>query len=257
MADVGILTSLSPADQESLQSSIEKWARDKAFMTDGSLPAMVESYDRVKNVATVRPVIARMTVSGVQINRKAVYDVPVVALGAGGFVINFPVKPGDIGWINACDRDLDTFKQQLDSGVSDAPPVTARVRTFADSWFVPDIMRRFTVLGAHSDEAVFQSLDGSSRVAVGSGKVTVGVSGSTMVVTGGNVTITSASITFDGPISCTNTLNVAGAAAMNGGFTSAEGTACSLPSSATVNGKKVDTHTHGGVTPGGGSTAPF
>lgn len=276
MADIGSLTAISPADQESLPAALEKFLRDKAMLTDDCLPAVVVSYNRASNIATVRPIIARVTVSDVQVNRQQIVEVPVLAYGGGGFVINFPVQAGDIGWIKACDRDLDFFKQSFSS--SDVIPPTARMHQFSDSWFIPDQFNKYTIGATHANDAVFQSLDGTQRFAVNAAQVTMGsgsttivvtgstitatVGGTTIVANGSSVTATSSQFTFNGPV------QINGATTMNGPMSQTGGGACSFSGNmtgsgsiqttgeGTFNGIKVSSHKHVSAAPGSDTSGP-
>lgn len=80
---------------------------------DDCLPAKVVSYDRKANTATVQPVVAVLSTEGQSLPRANVASVPVLAIGGGQFVINFPLKAGDLGWLKASDRDISLFMQGL------------------------------------------------------------------------------------------------------------------------------------------------
>lgn len=136
---------------------------------DGSLPAIVISYDRVKNLATVRPLIAVLGTDGSTTKRAQVAAVPVLALGGGGFVINFPLKPGDTGWIKANDRDISLYMQSS----KDAQPNSSRIHSFADAQFIPDAMAKYTLAGTDDDALVIQSYDGLTKITLTTGVATV------------------------------------------------------------------------------------
>ncbi len=80
----------------------------KKFMQgmDDMLPAKIIEYDRASNVATVQPQIMVLTTEKRTVPRPLFASVPVLALGGGDFVLSFPLKPGDSGWIKANDRDI-------------------------------------------------------------------------------------------------------------------------------------------------------
>lgn len=130
---------------------------------DDCLPARLLSYDRENNVASVQPLVAVSTTEGGVVSRALIASVPVLALGGGGFVINFPLKAGDLGWIKASDRDISLYLQSL----TEAKPNTARLHSFSDGVFIPDIMRRYQIPGEDFDSnAVIQSLDGKIRLSL-------------------------------------------------------------------------------------------
>ena len=130
---------------------------------DDCLPAKIVSYDREKNTATVQPLVAVLSTEGQSLSRAAVASVPVLALGGGNFVVNFPLKKGDLGWLKASDRDISLFMQ----GLQEAKPNTLRKHSFEDGLFIPDVYRNYTINGEDMDSnMVVQSLDGTIRVAL-------------------------------------------------------------------------------------------
>ena len=78
---------------------------------DDCLPAVVEVYDAAKNRATVKPLIARLGVNNEIVSRGSLASIPVLQLGAGGFMMRMTPKKGDLGWIKASDRDISLFLQ--------------------------------------------------------------------------------------------------------------------------------------------------
>lgn len=160
MADENATPSKDPADEGTLAGTFRQVFRKLLQNVDGMLPAVVESYDREANVATVRPVIALLTTTGAKVPRAAVARVPVLALGGGGFVLNFPLKQGDRGWIEASDRDISLFVQSM----NDAHPNTLRMHSFEDGRFIPDVFGAFEVGDVADDAVTLQSYDGSVRI---------------------------------------------------------------------------------------------
>ena len=161
------IPSKDPADEGSLGGALRSVFRKLMQGTDGMLPATVVSYDRTANVATVRPLIALLTTSGETVKRAQVAQVPVMALGGGGFVINFPLRPGDRGWIEASDRDISLFLQSGD----DAAPNTLRLHSFEDGRFIPDVFAAYDVSEVADDAVTIQSLDGAVRVELSPAKI--------------------------------------------------------------------------------------
>lgn len=247
-------TALNPSDQESMPAALQKLLRDFSLDFECCLPVRVVSYDRVTNLATVKPIVDRLTVSNEAVPRNEIIEVQVLAIGGGGFMINFPLVPGDLGWIDAADRDLDNFKETLESG----PPATCRTHSFSDSRLIPDVFRKYTILGEHSEEAVIQSTNGNTRIALGQNRIKVAVGDAHLEVTDGKVTLVtqgefdvqSASSKFSGSVEIGENLTVSGATAANGGFAAASGMPCTLPSEATAGGVKVHDHDHVSSSPG-------
>jgi Phage protein Gp138 N-terminal domain len=246
-------TAVNPADQESTPSALDKMLRDFFLNVDDCLPAIILSYDRVSNVATVKPLIPRVRIDDTIVERNEVIEVQVLSIGGGGFNLNFPMAQGDLGWIKATDRDLDNFKKTL----AEAAPATCRTHTFSDSMFFPDVMRNYVVVGEHSGEAVFQSVDGSNRVAIGTDRIKIAVgstyieliAGKIKMVTGGLLEVVSGESTFSGNVT------IVGATVMQGGFTATGGAESSSVDNLKVAGTAVGAHDHSN--PEGGRTGPF
>ena len=137
---------------------------------DGQLPAVVMEYDRQANTALVRPLVTLLTTEMKPVSRGSVASVPVLALGGGGYVVNFPLKPGDVGWIEASDRDISLFMQ---GGQSEAQPNTLRLHTFKDGRFVPDVFGKYTIAGENAEAMVIQTLDGSECISIAPGKIKI------------------------------------------------------------------------------------
>lgn len=246
-------TAINPSDQESTPSAMMKMLRDFMLNVDDCLPAIVISYDRVENIATVRPLIARLTVDDVSVPRNQIVDVEVFSFGGGGMHINFPLGPGDLGWIKASDRDLSNFKESLQESV----PSSSITHSFDSSLFLPDVYRKYVILGEHADEAVFQSVDGTHRVAVGSGRIKIAAAGTYIEVIDGKITAVADLFDVIAPESkFSGDVVIQGRTTMNGGFDSTGGGKSSVDQ-LDVNGKAVDGHEHGGVQSGGSNTDPF
>lgn len=162
MAEKNEIPSLDPADSDSMPGMMRMIFRKLMMNVDGMLPAEVVSYDRNSNTATVRPLIQVMGTSGESTSRQPIAKVPVLAIGGGGFVVNFPLKAGDRGWIEASDRDISKFMQSL----GETTPNTLRLHSFEDGRFIPDIFSQFTISDEDEGDMVIQSLGGSTKIVV-------------------------------------------------------------------------------------------
>ncbi|MDL2313398.1 hypothetical protein LJC36_00280 [Desulfovibrio sp. OttesenSCG-928-C14] len=242
-----------------LQLMLEKHKQN----TQNRLPAKVVNYDRKKNLAKVQPQIAVLTTEGEIVPRAVIASVPVLALGGGGFVINFPLKPGDLGWIEASDRDISLFMQTL----KESRPNTLRKHTFEDGHFVPDIFYNYSLDSEDEDaNMVIQSRDARIRVAIWPDRVKT-TAGDTWHEVNQNGVITASapkSVFYDTPL-----VQFAGIfqSGVGGGNAGAGGTSV-------INGglratKKIlseedvvavdvslKSHPHSGVEPGGGQSGP-
>lgn len=164
MADENAKPSIDPADQDSMVGTLRLAFRKMLMGVDGMLPARVIAYQRTpNNVATVQPLIMIGDTSGNKMSRAQIENIPVLAFGAGGFLMSFNVKPGDMGWILASDRDISLFLQ----GMREDWPNTKRLKSFSDGMFIPDAMRNWALADEDQENAVFQSTDGSIKISLG------------------------------------------------------------------------------------------
>lgn len=176
--------SKDPANDGSLYGTFVQVLKKFLQNTDDMLPVKVIAVSTDRTRVTVEPFIKVVSTSGQQVVRAQIASVPVFTLGGGGYVISFPVKSGDKGWIKANDRDISLFLQSY----VDSPPNTARQHSFEDGLFIPDIMTTFTINTEDTDNAVFQSTDGTIRIAIGSNKVKI--TAPTVVIDSPHTTLT-------------------------------------------------------------------
>jgi hypothetical protein len=136
---------------------------------DGVQPAMVIAYDRNSKRAQVQPLILTVGTSGEKVQKAQIASVPPLQIGAGGFVLNFNIKPGDLGWIIACDRDITLFLQNRKMSI----PNSNRVKDFADSWFIPHVLSQYITDEEDAENAVLQSLDATVKISLGTNKIKI------------------------------------------------------------------------------------
>lgn len=161
----------NPANDDSLTGLLRQVMGKFLQNTDDMLPATIVAYDRVSNRASVQPQIMVVTTNNDKISRAQIASVPVFQIGGGGFIMNYNLKPGDFGWIKANDRDISLFTQ----GYSQSAPNTKRMHRFEDAVFIPDVMKGWTISEEDltQQNAVFQNLDGTVRVALWSDRVKI------------------------------------------------------------------------------------
>jgi hypothetical protein len=160
--------SIDPSDEGSLGGAFRAILQKMLQGMDDCLPARVVAV-KGRQRATVQPLIMMGTTDGQKISRAQIASVPILNIGAGGFLLSFPVKAGDFGWLKATDRDLSLFLQ----GLKEEWPNTKRMHTFQDGFFIPDAMRQWTLAGEDAERVVLQSTDGMTRIAIGDGIVKV------------------------------------------------------------------------------------
>jgi len=207
--------SVNPADSDSMVGMFRQVLGKFLQNIDDCIPARVIAFDRASNRAQVQPLIQMVTTAGELVSRANVASVPVYQFSGGGFVLNFPLNAGDIGWLKATDRDISLFLQSF----NESAPNTFRKHTFEDSVFFPDIMRGYTIAEEDQENAVIQNYDGSVRISLWPNKIKM----------------TAPLIEMTTP-----NLNVTG--------TITAGT------DVITNGVSLKTHRHGGVQTGGGNT---
>lgn len=192
------------------------------------LPAVVVSFDRTKGRAEVKPAITLTTTAGEQVERSAI-SVPVHYPGGGGFLLSFPLKQGDTGWLLCPDEDISFFVQ---TGKVSAPGVFRR-HDLADSFFIPDSLvtglNKPLFASGDGSAAVLQSTDGSTKISMSAGKIILKAS----------------AIEIQGDTSATGSITAGGDIESSGNITGTEVQAGTIA---------LTTHIHGGVTPGSGTT---
>ena len=129
---------------------------------DDMIPAQVIAYNRTTNMASVQPMISMVTTLNEVHPRAVITSVPVFQFGAGTIVFNVVPKSGDLGWLKACDRDISLWKQLWQI----VAPNTGRMHSFEDGMFFPSILTGFTINPNHPNDAVIQTLDGTSCAAL-------------------------------------------------------------------------------------------
>lgn len=179
MSEVHDIPAYNPADLSSWEGLLYYLADQVNQEMECCLPALIVSYDRTTNKAVVQPAISEVATSGQKISRDKLYDIPVLTMSGGGFFINFPLSPGDTGWIVANDRDISLYKQNL----TETAPNTFQKHRFNDAFFIPDKVKSFTVSGEDAAGLVISNLGGNNKI----------------VLNGSNLNITSAAVTVTGP----------------------------------------------------------
>lgn len=185
-----------PADDGSMLGMLRQVLRKHQQGVDNQLPARVISYDRETNRATVQPVVAMLTTAGQRISRAQIAEVPVLRIGGGGHVLAFNLKAGDLGWIEASDRDVSLFLQ----GFAEGAPNTNRFHSFEDGLFIPDAMREVQIAGEDDEHVVLQTLDGTHRIAVWDDRVKVTSGDSQFIVQPGTITVQALNINLNGNV---------------------------------------------------------
>ena len=204
-----------------------------------SIPCIVTKViSRTK--VNVRPLIKIVAQDGTASSRAVIEGLPVFTAGAGDKFMSFPVAAGNIGWIDACDRDISLFLQSY----SEEEPPTDRMHNFGDARFVPDIMTNITVATEDSTAVVIQTRDGSVKIALDDSEIRIKNNSVSLVVDGSSVTgIAPGGFDLNG-----FTIDASGAAESPVSLTSP---------SVVADGKELTGHTHiGSPTAPSGAVSP-
>ena len=144
-------------------------------------------------------------------------DVPVVFPRGGGYTLTFPVKAGDECLVIFADRCIDFWWQS--GGIQD--PVDERMHDLSDAFCIVGPQSQAKKIGGISTNAVeLRSDDGETKLSLNP------ASGAINGTAPGGFNLNGLKILSDGRLQL-------------------------------VDGSIVDKHTHGGVEPGGSSTAPL
>ena len=154
--------SRDPANDDTLTGTFKEILRKNLQRTDDMLPAMVQQYDRARNVARVQPLIQLVDTEGQTFNRAPLANVPVLLLGGGEYFLSFHLPAGSLGWIKSNDRDISLFLQQF----ANNRPNTNRLHSFEDAIFIPDIMTGYTIAAEDQQAAVIQNKAGTVRISL-------------------------------------------------------------------------------------------
>lgn len=186
-----------------------------------ALPGIVQSFDPGAVTAVVQPAIRSVEIDNdgnrVTKNYPLLVDVPVIFPRGGGCTLTFPVKAGDECLVIFADRCIDFWWQS--GGMQE--PVDDRVHDLSDAFCIVGPQSQAQKISGISTSAVeLRSDDGETKLSLNP------ASGAINGTAPGGFNLNGLKILSDGRLQL-------------------------------VDGSIVDKHTHGGVEPGGSSTAPL
>ncbi|HDW8252758.1 TPA: hypothetical protein RM899_002925 [Escherichia coli] len=186
-----------------------------------SMPGIVQSFDPDTVTVVVQPAIKGYEPDSNGINQSTtlplLVDVPVVFPRGGGCTLTFPVKAGDECLVIFADRCIDFWWQS--GGIQE--PVDERMHDLSDAFCIVGPQSQAKKIGGISTSAVeLRSDDGETKLSLNP------ASGAINGTAPGGFNLNGLKILWDGSLQL-------------------------------VDGSIVDKHTHGGVEPGGSSTAPL
>lgn len=198
---------LAGVQEDAISAHIDSALKDLHTATIGR----IVSFDEAKQTATVQPVIQRIWVNaGVQ-NLPLLVDCPVEFPAGGGFVLTFPLKPGDEGIVTFTERCLDNWhvNGQL------APPAEYRMHDLSDGVIRVGLRNQTRTIQNFNTEAVeLRNDDGSVVISLGTdGSITQTTgAASTVLTSDGRYTVNApGGIFMNGPQINSGTLDAAGA----------------------------------------------
>ena len=213
------IPSYNPADNSDV--GLSDFQQQRFFLRlEKIAPAEVINYDRTTNRATVRILNMSLYANGTKLNKKPVADVPVYMAAAGGFVLSFPLKQGDKGWLMTSDCDISVFKKLLTTFV----PATLRRHCYESAFFMPDYIKPLNISAEDDGAVLITSEDGTTKLSIKNGQITQTAANN---IINGNLQI-------NGAVTATDTI-----------------TSNTDVIAAGISGKS---HTHTGVEPGAGNT---
>lgn len=185
----------------------------------------------------VTPMVNQIDGQGNAVPHATIYGIPYFRLQGGTNAIIIDPEPGDIGMCVFASRDISKIKSTKKSG----NPGSFRAFNYADGMYLGGLL--------NAEPIQYVQFTGGWIKMVSPNKIwleapEVVIDAETVVI---NAT-TSTTIT-------TPQFKVIGASEFQGGITQSGG-ASSFGSPVTVQGTNVHTHTHSGVTPGGGTSGP-
>lgn len=168
---VNAIPQADPANGGSLPGLIDEALKRFKINLEDCMPASVVTYDHVANVAVIQPSIKMVTSDGILLSRGALASIPVFTLGGGGFLIRFPLVAGSRGWIKATDRDISLYLQAQTG--AETHPNTARLHSFSDGVFIPDVMADFILNSEDVNHMTIQNKTGTIRIALAPDRIRV------------------------------------------------------------------------------------
>ena len=208
--------------QADLGASIARVIRSILMQLECMLPARVVTVDRAAGRVSVQPMIMAGTIDNKKVSRPMIVNIPIMTSGAGGIFASFPVRPGDLGFVFAADRDTSLFYQG--EGGEDWPN-TERLHEFADGGFLPLKLFNFAIAGGvEADGFALQTEDGQTFVTLKAGEVQ----------------IQAAHVVITGDVSVTGDIDHTGDQTTSGDVV--------------ASGISLASHTHGGVQAGSSNT---
>lgn len=164
-----VIPSYNPADINSESGQLDFVLEKLLGKIEKIAPVEIVSYDRQTNRAEVQILNQSITSEGGKITRKIIKDIPAAILYGGGFLLSFPIKKGDIGWICAADRNISIFKQTLKLFA----PATYEKHRYKDGFFIPNLINGFTYSAEDEDALLLTSTSGQTKISIKNDQINI------------------------------------------------------------------------------------
>ena len=181
----------------------------------------------------VKPLIKIVAKDGTSIDRAIIEGLPVATFGAGNKFISFPVAVGNIGYLDACDRDISLFLQSYGNV---EPPTN-------------HIMTNITVAEEDATAMVIQTRNGAVKIAVDNDEIRIKNNDASVVMGVDSINVVTSSVAIN--ITNDSVTGIApGGFDLNGFTIDSNGAALSPVSltspSVVADGKELAGHAHAG-----------
>lgn len=196
------IPSYNPSDTSSLSGVMRIFSDYLQNLIECCQPCVVQSVDYATNTVIVRPAINISTTTGEYVQREVI-KLTAWRFASGGFLIHYPIRQGDTGWMIASDKDTSLFKQEKNI----ADPNTNLKHQYSQGFYIPDKISGFNVSNDDSGRLVLQNEGGSERISIGAGDTKI--FSSNLSITATNLTVTgetqfNGNVTIDGNMHSTN-----------------------------------------------------
>lgn len=193
------IPSYNPADKQSLAGCLHIFANYLLNLMECCQPCIVESVDYATNTVVVRPAINISTTVGEYVQREVI-KLTAWRFAAGGYLIHYPIKKGDTGWMIAADKDTSLFKQE--KAVAD--PNTNLTHQYSQGFYIPDGVNGFNVTSEDEGRLVLSNADGSEKISIGASDTKI--TSASLDITATNMTVTGTA-QFNGDVSISGTMH--------------------------------------------------
>lgn len=195
------IPSYNPSDTKSMAGAMRIFADYLLNLIETSQPCIVQSVDYSTNTVIVKPAINVSTTVGEYVQRDVI-KLTAWRFASGGFLIHYPIKQGDTGWMIASDKDTSLFKQEK----AIADPNTNLKHQYSQGFYIPDKINGFSVSSDDEGRLVLQNESGSEKISIGSNDTKI--TSTNLLITATNMTVTGNS-TFNGNVLISGTMHSA------------------------------------------------